>query len=211
MLLIKRIKDRILREVRIKLNQKQRQKLHNTIPSVLASNCTGAFMLHDLGLQFRSPFVNLYLSPSDFIAYLNDISHYQAQPLQFVENSGKPYPVGKLGDLTLHFMHYHSKQEATEKWQERSKRIDFDNLFIMLTERDGCTYQNLQDFDRLPFDNKVVFTHKPYPEIASAFYIKGFENQGEVGDLFEYEGLSGKRYYDQFDYITWFNQAKQAG
>lgn len=211
MLLIKRIKDRILREVRIKLNQQQRQKLHNTTPSVLASNCTGAFMLHDLGLQFRSPFVNLYLSPKGFIAYLSDIAHYQSQPLQFLDNSGKPYPVGKLGDLTLHFMHYHSEQEASEKWQERSKRIDFDNLFVMLTERDGCTYQDLQAFDRLPFANKVVFTHKPYPEIASSFYIKGFEHQGEVGDLFEYEGFRGKRYYDQFDYVAWFNQAKQAG
>lgn len=211
MLLIKRIKDRILREVRIKLNQQQRQKLHNTTPSVLASNCTGAFILHDLGLQFRSPFVNLYLSPSNFIAYLSDIAHYQSQPLQFLDNSGKPYPVGKLGDLTLHFMHYHSKQEAIEKWQERSKRIDFDNLFVMLTERDGCTYQDLQAFDRLPFANKVVFTHKPYPEIASSFYIKGFEHRGEVGDLFEYEGFLGKRYYDQFDYVAWFNQAKQAG
>lgn len=167
-------------------------------------------MLHDLGLQFRSPFVNLYLSPSDFIAYLSDISHYQTLPLQFVENSGKPYPVGKLGDLTIHFMHYHSEQEAAEKWQERSKRIDFDNLFVILIERDGCDYQDLQAFDQLPFANKIVFTHKPYPELSSAFYLKGFEQQGQVGDLFEYTGLNGKRHYDQFDYVGWFNQAKQA-
>lgn len=210
MALLKRILNRINREIRQYRFKTIQKTVQNTTPSVLASNCTGAFILHDLGLQFRSPFVNLYLSPSDFIAYLSDISHYQAQPLQFVENSGKSYPVGKLGDLTLHFMHYHSEQEATEKWLARSKRIDSDNLFVMMTERDGCSYQNLQDFDRLPFANKVVFTHKPYPEITSAFYIKGFENRGEVGDLFEYEGLSGKRYYDQFDYVAWFNQAKQA-
>lgn len=136
-------------------------------------------MLHDLGLQFRSPFVNLYLSPSDFIAYLSDISHYQTLPLQFVENSGKPYPVGKLGDLTIHFMHYHSEQEAAEKWQERSKRIDFDNLFVILIERDGCDYQDLQAFDQLPFANKIVFTHKPYPELSSAFISKALNNKGK--------------------------------
>lgn len=204
--MLKRIKDRLLREFRPRLNKRNQARLRNQTPCVIASNCTGAFILHDLGLQFRSPFVNLYLEPSDFIAYLRDIPHYQAQPLTFVENSGKSYPVGKLGDLTLHFMHYHSEKEAAEKWQTRTARMDLGNLFVMMTERDGCTYQNLQDFDRLPFANKVVFTHKPYPEIASSFYIKGFENQGEVGDLFEYQGFNGRRYYDQFDYVDWFNR-----
>ena len=53
---------------------------------------------------------------------------------------------------------------------------------------------------------KVVFTHKPYPELKSAFYIKGFENEGEVGDLFTFSGWNGEKYYDQFDYVSWFNQ-----
>lgn len=211
MSLFKRLKDRLLREFRPRLNRQQRQRLTNTAPSVLSSNCTGAFMLHDLGLRFNAPFVNLYLTPHDFIAYLSNIPYYQNQPLHFIPHSGKPYPVAKLDELTIHFMHYHSEQDAQQKWQARSQRIDFNNLFVMMTERDGCTYQDLQAFDRLPFANKIVFTHKPYPEIASAFYVKGFEHQGEVGDLFEYEGLTGKRYYDQFDYVAWFNQAKQAG
>ena len=54
--------------------------------------------------------------------------------------------------------------------------------------------------------NKVVFTHKPYPELKSAFYIKGFENEGEVGDLFTFSGWNGEKYYDQFDYVSWFNK-----
>lgn len=119
--------------------------------------------------------------------------------------SEKNYPVGKLDDLTIHFMHYHSEQEAANKWVERTKRINLDNLFVMMTDRDGCTYQDLQEFDRLPFANKVVFTHKPYPELKSAFYIEGFENQTQVGDLFEFSGWDGKKYYDQLDYVNWFN------
>lgn len=86
-------------------------------------------------------------------------------------------------------MHYRSEQEAKEKWEARSQRLNFDNLFIIMTDKyrgKGVDYEHLQAFDNLPYPNKVVFTHKPYPEFKSAFYIKGFENENEVGDLFTF-------------------------
>ncbi|MFZ7260235.1 DUF1919 domain-containing protein [Avibacterium avium] len=191
------------------INPKLRNSLKNKGMSVLASNCNGAFMLHDLGQPFNSPFVNLYLEPQDFIRYLQRIEYYQQQPLKFVENNDKPYPVAYLDDIKIHFVHYTNAQQAQEKWQQRSQRIDFDNLFIIMTDRDGCTEQDLNDFDALPYKNKVVFTHKPYPEIRSAFYIQGFEKQNSLSDLFAYSNLLGKRYYDQFDYVGWFNGRNQ--
>lgn len=203
---LKRITDKInlyLREYFI--NRPNRKRLTNANPTIIASNCNGGFIAHDLNLRFNSPFVNLYLMPKDFIRYLKNIEFYQQQNLTFVQTE-KAYPVAKLGDITLYFMHYHSEQEAEQKWNERSKRMDLDNLFVMMMERDGCEYQDLIEFDALPFKNKVVFTHKNYPEIKSAVYIQGFENNGMVGDLFEYTGLNSKRYYDQFDYVTWLNK-----
>ena len=104
-------------------------------------------------------------------------------------------------------MHYHSEQEANEKWQLRTSRMNFDNLFIMMTDRDGVTEKDIQLFDQLPFKNKVIFTHKPYLAFKSAYYIKGFEKQNQVEDIFEFSGWNGKKYYDQFDYVKWFNQA----
>ena len=190
------------------INQTYQKRLTNQGMSVISANCVGAFILHDLNQPFNSPFVNLYLDPSDFVRYLQNIEFYQAQPLQFKQTE-KPYPVGMLGDLEVHFMHYHSEQEAKEKWEARSQRLDFNNLFIMMTDKDGgkgAKYEHLQAFDNLPYPNKVVFTHKPYPELESAFYIKGFENENEVGDLFTFSGWNGEKYYDQFDYVSWFNQ-----
>ncbi|MCW9718613.1 DUF1919 domain-containing protein [Avibacterium sp. 21-599] len=188
------------------IHPKMRNELKNKGMTVIASNCNGAFILHDLAQPFNSPFVNLYLEPKDFIRYLQRIEHYQQQTLQFVAQS--PYPIAYLDDVKIHFMHYANAQQAQEKWQQRSQRIDLENLFIIMTDRDGCTEQDLNAFDALPYPNKVVFTHKPYPAIPSAFYIQGFEQQDCVGDLFAYSGWSGKRYYDQFDYLAWFNQHK---
>ncbi len=189
---------------RLFINQKNRQRLLNHNMSVIASNCAGAFILHDLGQKFNSPFVNLYLEPADFIKYLTDIEHYRQAKLRFLQNE-RHYPVAMLDDIRIYFMHYHSEQEAAIKWYERSARLNSDNLFIIMTDRDGCTYQDLLNFDRLPFKNKVVFTHKPYPEIKSAFHIHGFEKQTQVGDVFAYTGMFGRKYYDQFDYVAWFN------
>lgn len=75
-----------------------------------------------------------------------------------------------------------------------------------MTDRDGCTFEDLPSFDRLPYKNKVVFTHRKYPQIKSAYYIKGFENHKNVGDLYKYKSLlTLKKYYDDFNYIEWFN------
>ncbi|AKD38404.1 hypothetical protein I926_05400 [Pasteurella multocida subsp. multocida OH4807] len=206
MLLRKRICNKLNAYIRYFLNQEKRKRLIKRDITVISSNCLGGFMLHDLNLRFNSPFINLYLTAKDFLRYLQNIEFYQSQPLEFIQTE-KTYPVGKLADLHIHFMHYHNEQEAREKWQQRSQRMNLENLFIIMTDRDGCTYQDLVEFDALPFKNKVVFTNKDYPELKSAVKISGFEQEEMVGDLSEYTGFNGKRYYDQFDYVAWFNKA----
>lgn len=206
-MLLSKIRSAINKVQRIFINRRLKSRLQNHGMTVISANCVGAFILHDLNEPFNSPFVNLYLSPNDFVRYLQNIEFYQRQSLTFIQ-SEKPYPVAKLADLKVHFMHYRNSQEAQQKWLARSARINLDNLFIMMTDKDdaqGIAYEDLAAFDQLPFKNKVVFTRKPYPEFKSAFYIKGFEKQNQVGDLFTFSGWNGVKYYDQFDYVAWFN------
>ncbi|MCK3658778.1 exopolysaccharide biosynthesis protein [Pasteurellaceae bacterium Pebbles2] len=205
--MFKRLRNLINKPFRKIINRQNQVRLKNHEFSVISSNCVGALMLHDLNVRFNSPFVNLYLEPTDFIRYLENIEYYQSLNLEFI-HSDKSYPVAMLGDVKIHFVHYHSQDEARAKWVERSSRLKLDKLFIVMTDRDGCTEADLRAFDQLPFKHKVVFTHQPQPEIASAVYIQGFEQQNEVGDLFDYEGFFGKKFYDQFDYVGWFNQGK---
>ena len=207
-MLLSKIRSAINKVQRIFINRRLKSRLQNHGMTVISANCVGAFILHDLNEPFNSPFVNLYLSPNDFVRYLQNIEFYQRQSLTFIQ-SEKPYPVAKLADLKVHFMHYRNSQEAQQKWLARSARMNLDNLFIMMTDKDdaqGIAYEDLAAFDQLPFKNKVVFTRKPYPEFKSAFYIKGFEKQNQVGDLFTFSGWNGVKYYDQFDYVAWFNQ-----
>ncbi len=191
---------------RMNINYRNRKKLYNTNFSLLSSNCNGAFILHDLGLRFNSPFVNLWMNPGDYIKYLEKIEYYKELPL-FFKQENTEYPIGMLGDLIIYFQHYKSKNEAKAKWEERTKRINEKNLFVLMTDRDGCTYEDLQKFDSLcKYRNKIVFTHRKYPEFKSAFYIPGFEKLNYVGECWKYKNrISGKKIYDIFPYVDWFN------
>lgn len=196
--------NRFFRKIRNRVNQK---RLVNKDFSVIASNCNGCVLLHDLGQKFNSPFVNLFLNATDFLRFLNNPHHYLNDcNFTFIEEDGVDYPVAMLDDIKIHFVHYKSPDEAVEKWETRKARINWNNLFVMMTDRDGCTYDQLVCFDNLSYRNKVVFTNKEYKELKSAFYIRGFENDSCVGSCTAYRNCFGKRYMDDFDYISWFNK-----
>ena len=198
--------SRLNNKLRIVVNFFNRVRLKNKAPSIIASNCNGACICHDLGIKFNSPFVNLWLEPKDFIKLLTNLSYYMNIPLEFVEEEGISYPIGKLEDIYVYFQHYKTKDEAYEKWEERKKRIDFSNLYILFTDRDGCTYEDLRNFNDLPYKHKIVFAKSPYPEFESVFHIKGFESEKSVGICTDFiNRFSGKKYYDQFNYVKWLN------
>ena len=184
--------------------RRRRRQFNNHTLSVFSSNCVGGCMLHDLRARFNSPFVNLFMTTADYLTFLQDPRRYTALPLVEIP-SHTGYPLARWGDLTLHLVHYPSVAAAQAAFDRRIPRINYDNLYVILVERDGCTYEDLAAFDRLPYPHKVVFTHRPYPEIASAYYIRGFEQQGKVGNILKWDATLGHKRYDAFDFATWLN------
>ena len=154
----------------------------------------------------------------DFVKMLTDFGKYMREPLNFTDEDDEiygnvSYPVAYLGDVKIYFMHYSTEEEAQEAWNRRKARINWDNIYVMFTDKSGCTDEDLINFDRVPFKHKVVFTHTYRPDIKSSFYIRGYEKDGEVGILTEFTNsrFPVKRYIDQFDYVKWFNDGKEFG
>ncbi len=188
------------------INIENRKRLKNTDFSIIASNCNGGIISHDLNLQFRSPFINLWLKPKEYIKLLQNLKEYMQYELTFIKEEGIDYPIGLLKDVRIYFMHYETEEIAKEKWESRAKRLNYDNLFILFTDRDECSLEDMEAFDNLPYKNKVIFVNKERPTIKSSYYIKGFENEESVGKLGIFiDEDSGKRYLDLFDYVEWFN------
>lgn len=193
--------------------KKQREGLKEKNITIISSNCNGGVLSSDLGIAFNSPFVNLFIQAADYIKILKDLPQYMSKELRFVKEvdstyGSVSYPTAYLGDVKIYFMHYTSEEDARAAWNRRVKRINWDKLYILFTDRSQCTQKELEEFDCLPYKNKVVFTHVPHPEIKSSFYIKGYEREEKVPVLtdFENERYPVKRIYDQFDFVGWLNR-----
>lgn len=180
-----------------------RVKLRNYKFTIIASNCIGGIIYQDLHIQASSPTIDLYFNAPDFILFLKNMPYYLRCPLTFTNRSKYSdidpiYPIGFLDDVEIHFMHYKSAKDALSKWEQRMKRIVFDHLFIIMTDRDFCTYDLIKAFDNLPYDNKIIFTSKNYPEFKSAIFCKHFENEDSVGIL-----TDNKAFNNYFNIPKW--------
>lgn len=163
-------------------------------------------ILHELGERFNSPTVNLFFGAEDYIKFLEKLDHYLGQTLVEAQ-SDKDYPVAKLDDITIYFMHYPSFDEAKRIWEKRTERINRDNLYVILVQQNGCTEELLKKFDELPYKHKLALTARSMPEIKCSYYISGSEqSNGDVMDLCKYKGkFTGRRWIDDYDYVGFLN------
>lgn len=193
------------------INKANQLRLVNKNMTIISSNCAGGFLYHWLGLEFKSPFINLFLSNEDFLEALENFDSFLDAIIVEDIQSEKPYLVGIVNSkIRINFMHYKTFDDAIHKWEQRKSRISRENLCIMLTNWRGDE-QILERFERLPFQNKVVFVNKPFPEYSSAFFVKNYEDvkNGKVNTIWRTQNvLTGKRYIDQFDYVAFFNKTE---
>lgn len=185
----------------------RRKAVLNKNISILCNNCVGAMVLHDLGLRFNTPTVNLWFEPSNYILFLESLLKVD-EVHKYIESfeQGIDYPIMSIdGRIKVYLKHYPSFEKGLEKWNKRIERINFSNLLVVLVERDGCTYEDLKKFDSLPFKNKIALVHKPYEDIHCSYVVPSNTSYFEVEDLTEWTGLFGKG-YDKIDWVSIINK-----
>ncbi|MBF0601914.1 DUF1919 domain-containing protein [Limosilactobacillus oris] len=194
-----------------KRNEERKTQLHNKNFTLLSSNCTAGVIYHDLGLKFISPTINLWFSPNDYIKFLTNLPYYLSTNC-LVEDieTDKNYPVGILGEsenkIRLYFQHYSSFQIAKLKWNQRKKRVNLNNLYVIMTDRDGATKNDLIDFDNLPYKNKIILTCKKYDYLKNQYVIRNCVENDHLGNIFKKNLLSGKSKLDTFNFIEFINR-----
>lgn len=199
-----KLRDRVAGRIRRKIINpylRKRNKNHNF--TIISSNCNGGVIYSDLGEQFRSPTINLYIKPHDFLKFVSNLKAYLAEELVEVKTEYS-YPVGKLKDIYIFFMHYSNFQEAKKKWDERKARVNYDDIYIMMTDRDGFTEKDRKKFQELRYKNKVIFVHEK-TEWPNEIFVEEDKDKECVGFLSEYKSILGTRKFDCFDYVKWLN------
>jgi uncharacterized protein (DUF1919 family) len=135
----------------------------------------------------------MWLNDRDFNRCVGNLQYYLSLPLEFErieykKDQKKGYPVGKLDDILLHFNHYPDFESAKECWENRKKRVNYNNILVVSST---MSRENAEDFEKLPYENKIVFT--PFNNgLQSNVYIKYEDNHdGTTIGMMSNEAVGG--------------------
>lgn len=178
------------------------------IESIISNNCTGGAIAHSLGMEFKSPTINLQILPEEyskfcanFREYMNadlieykDISEKHQCYLQKMFGGIPDMPFGLLNDIIVCFQHYLTFEEAKQKWNERKAKLDYDHMGFIFHAR-GPEYANeAKTFKELDLPNRLILTQNFSIDGSIAFEGEGFS---VVNDKLLISQI--------YDYVTWRN------
>ena len=201
--IVSKVRYLINKKYNKKYEESLRKRLKNDNFSIICSNCVGGVIYNRLGRKFLSPTINLWMHQQDFLKFVEKLRDYTALDLEFVD-SEYDYPVALLGDIKIHFNHYKTEREAEECWNRRKSRINYDNLFIIMYERDNITVDDFRILENIECKNKIVFSDKRHPDID---YIVTMEtsNRQNGQQCLDRDWLGRRTFEKQVDYVKWLN------
>ena len=193
------------------LNRLQKRNRNHDF-SLITNDCIGGVICHDLGEQFRSPTVNLWIPNTQFLEFAQNLQYYLSCEIQETPDPAKPYPVGTIVPtdnrhipIEVNFMHYPSFEVGYAKWKERSDRVNYDRLYFIWHYYDEPGPDRLRIFDQ--WDARTLaIVHEPVDGIRSYGLTHCYEQNPHNGKILDVIEKSGKRYLDEIDYIGFLNQ-----
>lgn len=188
----------------------QKERLHNHNFSIISPTCIAGVIYHELGQQFLSPTINLWMYDKDFLKFVHNLKEYLSYDLKFVHGIDET-PTAYCGDILIHFNHYHSDEEANEKWVERKKRVNFDNLFIIMADQpDGgvITHEDMLSLKDVKCKGKIVFTVKDYDDMDYLVHLPKDPVKDCVNMyMFDKSPILGRYRWERvWDYVSWLNK-----
>lgn len=180
-----------------------KRRIKNKDFSLFCGDCMGGIIYHQLGLPFLSPTINTRIFQKDLCRMLLNLKEYMTYDIEKVPDI-EGFPSGRLKDMILTFTHFPSFEEGVKAWYRRRQKINYENLWIIVTDYDGVTEEDIASLQNVRCRGLVVFTSKKL-DYPYCFYMKQFEGQEHIGDLL-HKTLWGKRYFEKyFDYVAWLN------
>ncbi len=189
--------------------QRELKKLKNQTPTLFSNDCIAGVLMKNYQLPCKSPMINCAMYPDDYVQYLENIEHYMK--CELVEKESELlFPVGELvsemGNIEIRFQHYSSFKEAQSLWKRRTKRVDLNNMNVILDLNPYmvASKETIEKFLKLPY-NKVIITTDAYRKTICSHYINLGKRMMVKGIMLKYKNIRGYRYYDDFDFIGWLN------
>ena len=150
--------------------------------SFVSDNCWGGLMYNTLGMEIRSPFINMFIRREHFDRLLKDLKGYLREPLVPLrlrqgQLSSTVYPIAALGDVEIHLNHVFTPAQLSEyarQWYRRADRFLFDRVMVQTNfETPERWEENGKAFAALSLP-KIAFV--PFPvEAENVVYLECVE------------------------------------
>lgn len=159
--------------------------------TIISNNCWAGHVYRYFNVPYQTPTIGLFIFSEDYVKFCKQLKDYLSSELKFISIEESKYkdilkerkndnvPIGVLKDIEIVFLHYHSEDEAREKWNRRKSRMNWNNLYFKMSEQNLCSFDCLMEFDSLPTEQKVVFVSKDY-NLKSQIIFKEWEGKGEI-------------------------------
>lgn len=189
----------------------KKKKLTNTDFTIISNNCFGGVVYRNNHLPYYSPTCGLFFMAPEYIKFIYNIKKYtcnveikkvdieESKYAEYLKENKYDGIIGKINDLEICFLHYNTIEEANEKWNRRSKRINWDKIIYKFNDQNLCTYKELEEFNKFNAENKICFTAKKYENIDT-IQLKQYENEQFVKS--DTKESDYKKYFDIYEYIN---------
>lgn len=157
----------------------KQKKINDNQFTIISNNCFGGVVYRNYHLPYQSPTCGLFFIAPEYIKFIYNIKKYtkdveikqilieDSKYAEYLKDMQYKGIIGKIDDLEICFLHYDNIKEINEKWNRRSKRINWDRMIYKFNDQNLCTYKELKEFQEFNANNKICFTAKKYEDITS--------------------------------------------
>lgn len=191
----KNLDEHIIKKISIAKKTFKRQHI-----SLISQQCIGGVIYHDMEMEFLSPTINLYIEPHDFLKMVENLEFYMNIPINIKKENN--LIIGYIEDIRIIFLHYNNESLAKEKWEERKKRILFDKLFIICTDRDGFDEECFEKFKKLNYPKALITRNENWKDESFCIYLEKYKNCDYIPDT-----IPQREFYEKNKIIELINQA----
>ncbi len=211
------IKKRIVAVARNMAVNSFRKKNKNKDFTLISQNCIGGVIYSDLGLEFKSPTINMFIEDENFVKLVENLEYYmsvEAEALceRFVDpiDNSIVYPKIKIRDIEVCCLHYKNCEQAIDAWERRRKRVNLNNVYVI--GNSWNLHENEELIKRLSNTKykTVIFTYHSYSndkciQLTEKYWFKDKRNvvRPNLTDRMPY---SVYKYFEKkFDFVRWLN------
>lgn len=200
---------KIMKCPRRKYHELKARKCKNIKICILCNNCTGGVILHDLGLRFDTPTINIDIRNQDeFLYFVENIEKFRDVDVHELEFRKYNHHAGCViynnMPIDIVFTHYNSFEEGRRKWIERMKRLDLEHIYVIY-EGPKVSESFVERFSKLPYKKAIISSREKMFKY-DFYYGFSFYERWKPGKILDYKSwFNVKRYLDDFDYVSFFN------